>query len=246
MSESLVFVKAIARADSALREHLNRRWQSEAGAWHFFYAHVADEGEVEPLSVNSWHDLSESIWKERFSRVFAVEGERGDVLELLDSIREQEGSASRAEPEPVAEPSSADPHQAAIDFRNELLAKGWPDGKRVAEMAGTSVGKNPSQYAARLRSNGSLLGVWDAPERTFRHPDFQFDKHGQLRPEVGELLKLLPGADADRGGWRRAFWLYSPHARLDGESPAETFARDAQRVIDVAKREFQGDPDARW
>lgn len=130
------------------------------------------------------------------------------------------------------------PHQAAIDFRNELLAIGWPDGKRVAEMARASVGKNPAQYAARLRSNGSLLGVWDAPERTFRHPDFQFDMHGRLRPEVAELFKVLPGADEDRGGWRRAFWIYSPYPRLDEEAPAETFARDAERVIEVAKREF--------
>jgi hypothetical protein len=98
----------------------------------------------------------------------------------------------------------------------------------------------------RLRSNGSLLGVWDAPKRTFRHPDFQFDHHGQIRPEVADLLKILPGGDEDRGGWRRAFWLYSPHRQLGGETPADVFARDAQRVIEVAKREFQGDRDARW
>lgn len=143
-------------------------------------------------------------------------------------------------------PAATDPNQAAIKFRNELLAKGWPDGKRVAEMAGDSPGKNPAQYAACLRASGALLGVWDALHCTFRHPDFQFDAHGKVLPEVAQLLKALPGGNNDRSGWRRAFWMYSPHPGLDAESPAHVFKLDAQRVIDVAKREFDGDRNAHW
>ncbi|MFX1737974.1 hypothetical protein PXJ20_30180 [Paraburkholderia sp. A1RI_3L] len=143
-------------------------------------------------------------------------------------------------------PAASDPHQAAIKFRNELLAMGWPDGKRVAEMAGISPDKNSARYAARLRASGALLGIWDVPHRTFRHPDFQFDAHGKVLPEVAQLLKALPGGDDDRSGWRRAFWMYSPHPGLDAENPAHVFKFDAQRVIDVAKREFDRDRNAHW
>jgi hypothetical protein len=243
--ESLVLVKQMARPDSALREHIHD-WavKSGSGEWTFFQAKRTGSGAVEPLSVRSWSDLA--TWFQNMSQVFAVEGELSDVLVLLDSIGEQAGGGGRPRGPVLEDASAANAHQAAIDFRNELLAKGWPDGKRVAEMAGTTVRKNPAQYATRLRASGALLGVWDAPERTFRHPDFQFDAHGQLRSEVAELLALLPGADDDRGGWRRAFWLYSPHAQLGNETPAAVFPRDARRVIEVAKGEFRGDRDARW
>ncbi|RDK01158.1 hypothetical protein DLM46_19360 [Paraburkholderia lacunae] len=142
--------------------------------------------------------------------------------------------------------AKGDAHQEAISFRNELLSRNWPDGKRVAEMVGAGSRSNPHQYAARQRSNGSLLGVWVAAERTYRHPDFQFDAHGAIRPAVADLLKVLPGDEEDRNGWRRAFWLYSPHALLSGETPADVFGRDPQRVVEAAGEEFFGDPDAHW
>ncbi|MFM0124541.1 MULTISPECIES: hypothetical protein [Paraburkholderia] len=238
--ESFALVKQMARPDSALREQIaDLAVNRVSGEWIFFEAKNAT-GAVQQLPVHSWRDLARSFGS--VGRVFAVEGELSDVLYLLDSIREQDRPQV-----PISEDaSSAKSHQAAIDFRNKLLAKRWPDGKRVAEMAGVSVGKNPAQYAARLRSNGALLGVWDAPERTYRHPDIQFDAHGQVRPEVAELLAVLPGADDDKGGWRRAFWLYSPHAQLGNEAPAAVFPSDAKRVIEVAKQEFHGDNDARW
>ncbi|MEX3791377.1 hypothetical protein [Paraburkholderia sp. BR14374] len=243
--ESLILIKQMARPDSAFREHIHDlAVKTGSGEWTFFQAKSSGRGGVEPLRVHSWGDLAR--WFQDMSQVFAVEGNVSEVLGLLDSIGEQAGSRDRPQREVVEDVSPAKSHQAAIDFRNELLAEGWPDGKRVAEMAGASVGKNPAQYAARLRSGGALLGVWDAPERTFRHPDFQFDTHGQLRSEVAKLLAVLPGADDDRGGWRRAFWLYSPHAQLGNETPAAVFPRDAERVIEVAKREFRGDRDARW
>ncbi|MFL9866635.1 hypothetical protein PQR67_20875 [Paraburkholderia fungorum] len=128
--------------------------------------------------------------------------------------------------------------RVSIDFRDELLARDWPDGKRVAEIAGIQPSSNPDRYAAQLRSSGAMLGVWSAPQRTHRYPDFQFDSDGALRPEVLDLLKLLPGDEEDRGGWRRVFWLYSPHALLDGETPAHIFMSDPQRVLDAARREF--------
>lgn len=136
-------------------------------------------------------------------------------------------------------------HRVSIDFRDELLAKDWPDGRRVAERAGVSPGNNPNRYTEQLRSTGAMLAVWSAPERIYRYPDFQFNSCGALRVEVSELLKLLPSDEEDRGGWRRAFWLYSPHALLDGETPADVFVGDPQRVLDAARHEFN-EPNECW
>lgn len=179
----------------------------------------------------------------------SAEGSHSDLLKLLDSSRDETAVDCDA---PSSEKSQAvatvrgDPQQEAIAFRNELLSMNWPDGKRVAEMAGTVSRSNPHQYAARQRSNGALLGVWVAAERTYRHPEFQFDAHGAIRPAVTDLLKVLPRDVEDRNGWRRAFWLYSPHAFLSGETPADVFVRNPQRVVDVAREEFCGDANAHW
>ena len=135
---------------------------------------------------------------------------------------------------------------SAESFRDELLAKNWPDDMAVAKTARLPPGENIERFAARLRSSGTLFGVWVAQEHSFRYPDIQFDMRGNIRPEVTALLKVLPGEDDDRGGWRRAFWLYSPHALLDGQTPAEVFPSEPQLVVDVARREFTGDVDASW
>jgi hypothetical protein len=87
--------------------------------------------------------------------------------------------------------------------------------------------------------------VWSAPARRFVYPAFQFDTRGGIRPEVAGLLKVLPDED-DRGGWQRAFWLYSPHALLEGRTPADVFGHEPQRVIQVAKCHFDADPNAGW
>ena len=132
---------------------------------------------------------------------------------------------------------------AAIEFRDELLEKGWPDARRVAELAGLP--SESTAYAIKARARGALLGVWSAPLRDFVYPDFQFDRSGSLRTDIAELLAVLPN-EGDRGGWRRAFWLYSPHALLDGQTPADVFAKAPIRVINVAREEFLGDPAATW
>jgi hypothetical protein len=84
-----------------------------------------------------------------------------------------------------------------------------------------------------------------APGLCFLYPDFQFDRSGAIREDIAELLAVLPSED-DRGGWRRTFWLYSPHALLDDRTPAEIFIDDPTRVIAVAREEFLGDLDATW
>lgn len=138
-----------------------------------------------------------------------------------------------------------DPQQEAIEFRNELLDRQWPDAVQMSAVNGAPLGLDEAKaYATRLRDQQVLLGVWSIRDRGFRYPDFQFETSGQLRSDVAELLANLP--DDDGGGWRRAFWLYSPHPLLDGEAPAEVFVTDPQRVIMVAKQQFDEDRDASW
>lgn len=134
---------------------------------------------------------------------------------------------------------------AAIDFRNELLERGWPDDRRVAELSGKASDPEASTYAGQARARGALLGVWSVQLQGFVYPDFQFDHLGAIRKDIAALLAVLPG-DNDHNGWRRTFWLYSPHALLDGQPPADVFPDSPMRVIKVAQVEFRGDPDAAW
>jgi hypothetical protein len=134
---------------------------------------------------------------------------------------------------------------SAIKFRDELLEKGWPDNHRVAGLAGKASGPEATTYAIRAQASDDLLGVWSAPRHCFLYPDFQFDRSGAIRRDVAGLLAVMPRED-DRGGWRRTFWLYSPHALLDDRTPAEIFIDDPTRVIAVAREEFLGDREATW
>ena len=133
----------------------------------------------------------------------------------------------------------------AIAFRNELLAREWPDDRRVAKLTGNTAGPEGAAYVTQARARGALLGVWSERLHGFVYPDFQFDRGGAIRKDVARLLAVLPG-DNDHGGWRRAFWMYSPHALLDDQTPADVFQDAPTRVITIAQEEFSGDPDMTW
>lgn len=134
---------------------------------------------------------------------------------------------------------------SAIEFRDELLRKGWPDAHRVAELADKMQGPEAATYAIRARASGGLLGAWSAACHCFLYPDFQFHGSGAIRKDVARLLAVLP-SKYDRGGWRRTFWLYSPHVLLGDRTPAEVFIDEPMWVIDVAREEFLGDCEASW
>ena len=138
-----------------------------------------------------------------------------------------------------------EPAEVSIEFRDELLAQCWPDDTQLARLTGAAPWRDLAAYAAGLRAAGKILGVWSAAQEVYRHPDFQFDATGRVRAGIADLLAQLPGA-GDRGGWRQAFWLYSPHALLGGRLPAEIFPENPARVIEVARREFADDRDACW
>lgn len=137
--------------------------------------------------------------------------------------------------------------RAAMSLRDEFIARGWPTSAEVGRANGSASATNPAQWASSRRDAGALLGAWSAKERTFRHPDFQFDPEGHLKPAVKELLAALAThadltAKADKTGWRRVFWLYGAvsafgDTRGNPRSAAEEFASDPEAVIAFARKE---------
>jgi len=127
------------------------------------------------------------------------------------------------------------PAQAAQQRREAFLARFWPTSAAV----GTTLGAiNPGQCAADLRKAGRLLGAWSPSQRTYVHPDCQFGPSGDPLPAMQELLQILPSA-GDDSGWRRTFWLYGKREALGGMAPANLLSHDPQRVIELARIEFE-------
>lgn len=89
---------------------------------------------------------------------------------------------------------------AAIDFRNDLLGRNWPNDSEVVRFSRFSGSLDAAECIARAREARILLGIWSAARRAFVYPDFQFDRRGDLRPEVAELLTLLPKENDMRAG----------------------------------------------
>jgi hypothetical protein len=140
---------------------------------------------------------------------------------------------SRIEPEDSA---TAGRLTAARQRRAQLLEQEhWLNGNDVhQQQGGDPDAPGANNTASRLRRKGELLGAWGG--REYLHPSFQFDrKTGRLMPETKTLLELLPG---DASGWRQIFWLFQPHAALDGKRPVDVFQSDPQSVIEAARSTF--------
>lgn len=148
------------------------------------------------------------------------------------------------------------PQQAAIRLQQEFIARGWPTSVEVGKANGSGSSTNPAQWANDRRDAGELLGAWSPQERTYRHPDFQFDRHGRLKPAVKELLAALAEhadltAEADKTGWHRVFWMYGTVRGLadkDGSprSAAELFAQHPKMVIAFARKDAVVDINEIW
>lgn len=158
------------------------------------------------------------------------------------------------EPVLVAAPTHT-PALASAALRDELLGLGWPTSAEVGERHGSKAG-NKGQWAKDRRDRGELFGVWSANERTFRHPDFQFDETGAIRPLVKDLIAALSvnpqfTPEADKGGWRRAFWLHGATLALAGangaaRAPADVFVTEPGAVIHAARATAEADTHDAW
>jgi hypothetical protein len=83
-----------------------------------------------------------------------------------------------------------------------------------------------------------MLGAWWASRQTYVHPACQFGLGGEPLPVIQELLQILPSV-GDDSGWRRTFWLYGKREALGGMAPADLLSHDPQRVIELARIEFE-------
>jgi hypothetical protein len=151
--------------------------------------------------------------------------------------------------------------ERSLLLRDELLARNWPTSLQLGRLIGCPAA-NAAQYAAQKRAEAKLFGVWSLKDRAFVHPDFQFDADYQVHPAMPSLLVALANIPSmssadDKGGWRRAFWLYGSSLLLseralgtgDSESPrsaSEVFRIHPETVIALADREAARDANLAW
>lgn len=171
-----------------------------------------------------------------------VKAQREQVAQLVGRLQALRNDEAHA-PKQAAEPKLP-PETAAAARRRQELAENWVGAADVSALMGSTATSNPSQHAMRLRKAGKILGVWVPSERGYRYPPFQFGQDGRVLPEMAELLTILPKGNGS--GWSQVEWLYAPHPRLEGRRPRDVMAENPSRVLDAARRHFQGHPDARW
>lgn len=81
---------------------------------------------------------------------------------------------------------------SALAFRDELLAKDWPDSERIAARLGMP-SKDVAEYVHRLQTDGIIFGVWNEPRRRYVYPDFQFDHEGHALPDIANAARDSSG-----------------------------------------------------
>lgn len=170
---------------------------------------------------------------------------RTSLMQLQQSVGVEPEHADRTPPR-----RQAVPRDSAAE-RRRALAQAWLTAAEVSRQLG-STAENASHRANQLRRDGQLLGVWLPSEQAYRFPLWQLDANGAPVSPLAELLTLLrgPGGMGTQqrltSGWGEVEWFLTPHALLDGASPAEILPDDPARVLAAAQEEFQEPADARW
>ncbi len=220
-------------------------WQQSAHRRKYFVYSAAQHGVIYPIEVkeqapfkheNVLHvgpgmfaDLGDSVLIE----LMKSDGEQS-LLKAWRNLRSVLDASHQRPNKGVAKPARPkltldnDPAHAR---RAHLLALGWPTSQAVGKRAG-SKSRTPGQWAKDKRDAGQLMGVWSPINRTFLHPDFQFEQDGRIRPEVQRLLAEMAknpswAAGNDTSGWRRAYWLYQPMKSLSKLALAYAEASEA-------------------
>ncbi|HEY4144769.1 hypothetical protein [Pinirhizobacter sp.] len=219
-------------AHASARRVIEGYWEKNTSVMDFVYERGK---QLRPVAPSEFAEVVEA-WTKLFHRAgaqlgppYIIQLERAgsmgslaqvwdDLARTIDTAMEFPATA-RHNSASVAAP--ADPADAR---RTTLLALNWPTSIEVGRRAG-STSRNVAQWAKDKRDAGQLLGAWSSSERTYRHPGFQFNDDGSLRPEVRDLLATLAGNPAwsnisDANGWRRTYWLYQPFRSLNRRTMA--------------------------
>lgn len=135
----------------------------------------------------------------------------------------------------------------AASAEREALAEQWPNAVQVSAALGSQHGAEDS--ATKMRRAGLLLAVFIAiPTPSYRYPTWQFRPDGQPVGHLADILAVLrdcgpferePDGLRRTTGWGEVEWFLSPHALLDGDSPAAMLTQDPARVLLAAQVEFQ-------
>ncbi|MBB3923688.1 hypothetical protein [Xanthomonas arboricola] len=200
-------------------------------------------------NVTTWlrtADAEQTLVEVPLSEPASIEAVIREMRTYLGQLQQSMASETAAGPTPP----EARPADAAA-ARRLHLSRAWPTAAEVSRQLGSTAG-NGSHRANQLRRDGQLLGVWLPSEQAYRFPVWQFGVDGRPVPPLAELLALLRGAggmdtqDRLTSGWGEVEWFLTPHALLDGASPAEVLPDDSARVLAVAQEEFREPADARW
>ncbi|WP_447905140.1 hypothetical protein [Stenotrophomonas sepilia] len=135
--------------------------------------------------------------------------------------------------------------------RRDELAAEWHSAVEDSSQLGPPL-TSGSDLAGQLRRAGRLLGVYvTKPVPGYRYPDWQFGENGEPVEHLVEILSVLralghfeiePYGLFHSTGWGEAEGFLSPHALLNGMSPAEALTSDPASVLLAARTEFgQGD-----
>ncbi|EOW2135788.1 hypothetical protein N5C16_03200 [Stenotrophomonas sp. GD03908] len=132
----------------------------------------------------------------------------------------------------------------------QTLAAQWPSAAQVGHML-DSHAPNGSELVGQLRRAGKLLGVYVTQSSPgYRYPTWQFHANGQPVAHLAEILEVLrefgpfeheSGGLGRTTGWGEVEWFLTPHAMLDGATPAEMLATDPCRILRAACVEFHSE-----
>lgn len=127
------------------------------------------------------------------------------------------------------------------------LAAAWLSSAQVANRL-VLISPHGDNDATQLRRQGRLLAVYmGQPMSCYRYPTWQFLPDGRPIDQMAEILTVLrdlgpferePDGMRRTTGWGEVEWFLSPHILLDGACPAEALAIDPQKVLQVARTEF--------
>jgi hypothetical protein len=95
---------------------------------------------------------------------------------------------------------------------------------------------------SRARNKAALAGGWRKAGRVFavsvsgqlRFPLFQFDRAGQPRPALAELIRTLEAQGLS--GWELALWFTGTSERLEGRRPLDLLDAEPERVLEAARQ----------
>ncbi|WP_414486994.1 hypothetical protein [Stenotrophomonas maltophilia] len=132
--------------------------------------------------------------------------------------------------------------------QRKALASQWLTAAQVSADWGSQA-TNVSHRASQLRRDGKLLGVYVTdPAPSYRYPTWQFFRPGEPVYVLPEILRVLreygPFERESEGlrrttGWGEVEWFLTPHALLDGATPADMLATDPDRVLQAVRTEFE-------